>query len=216
MKRIVLKIELLCYSSTCTEWRGQLWFDLSPSSGGVRRNPCRFELFSEEVFFSVIFIRKFSLRKKISRFDFFHVWIEMRDQMLIIFHHPPSCKITQSWAWNARKQMLPTLLSVSVAANHSKTISWNVYLLTTDCCSWRNDVNVLSALPANLETWFSELGVVTSVIACSIIVNRLKQMCHHFEEEMSIGTAHSCAVLAGSSPFPSPYRLSGCTEIHRC
>ena len=60
--------------------------DRSPSSGGVRRYYCRFELLSGGTFFGYFFIEKISLRKKIFRFTFFYVWIEARGTDELLFY----------------------------------------------------------------------------------------------------------------------------------
>ena len=45
---------------------------------GVRRNPCRFGVFSEGSFFVPIFIKKVSLRKRLSTIEILFNWIEMQ------------------------------------------------------------------------------------------------------------------------------------------
>ena len=49
---------------------------------------------------------------------------------------------------------------------HNRLRPWNVFLSMIDCRSR----NVLFALPENLDPWSSEVGLVTSLIPCSIII----------------------------------------------
>ena len=103
--------------------------------------------------------------------------------------------ITQSSTGNARKRMFPSLFlsnslrSVPVAANQGKTISW--YLFTTVItCDKIHTVDVLFDLPENLDPSFSELGLVTSFIPCSIIVTLFET--YHTARRKPVG-----AVLTG-------------------
>ena len=52
--------------------------DLSRRLLGVRRNPCRFGVFSEGSFFVPIFIKQFSFRKKLSTIEIFSFRVEMQ------------------------------------------------------------------------------------------------------------------------------------------